>query len=357
MESTEKVSIILPVYNSEKFIERTLNSLINQTYKNIEILCINDGSSDNSLNILKEYSKKDSRIKVFTQENSGPARARNKGLENFTGEFLMFCDSDDCYETDMVEIMVKSLKENDVDFAMCDAKVIVQDKGASHTKRWRTIRYHTNMIDKERIIELGLSEKYKMKVFLWNKIFKANIIRKYKMSFPNGYENDDTCFIEQYMFAAKKYYAIKKQLYNYFIRNNSIMDIFYKRIVPNKLYDKIKTLEYSFKFLQKNRNLLTENNKKLYLCIVATRFKYSFMFDCQTEEEKQKAKDIMFEIVKKTSDEIKYPKIFYKLDKISVQHLNRYLERNSVESIALGYKYKIKEFIQKMRKTFFILRF
>ena len=165
-----KVSIILPVYNSEEFIKRTLDSLITQTYQNIEVLCINDGSSDNSLNILKEYSQKDNRIKVFTQSNSGPAKARNTGLANATGEYLMFCDSDDSYEPDMVEVMAKAITENDVDFAMCDYKVVVKDK-ASMARR-SSINWYTNRVNQVGIVELDLAKKYHMKVLLWNKIFR-----------------------------------------------------------------------------------------------------------------------------------------------------------------------------------------
>lgn len=351
----EKISIILPVYNSEDFIRRTLNSLIAQTYKNIEILCINDGSSDNSLNILQEYSKIDNRIKVFSQENSGPAKARNTGLANATGEYLMFCDSDDSYEPDMVELMTKAITEYDVDFAMCAAKVIVQDK-SNISRTQGSINYHINMVNKNGIVELDLTKKYQMKVLLWNKIFKVEKIKKYGITFPNGYENDDTEFVYQQMFIAERYYAIKKQLYNYSIRQNSIMDIFDRRINPKHLHDKIRILNFIFEFLIRNKDLLTKDNKLLYLSMITYRFKQSFLHDCKTPQEKQTAKEIISELVEKTKDEIKYPRIFYKLDKISNQELENYLKRNSVESIVFGPKYKIKEIVQKLRKTMLLIK-
>lgn len=351
----EKISIILPVYNSEDFIRRTLNSLIAQTYKNIEILCINDGSSDNSLNILQEYSKIDNRIKVFSQENSGPAKARNTGLANATGEYLMFCDSDDSYEPDMVEVMAKVIMEHDVDFAMCDAKVVIQDK-SNNARLQGAVNYHTNMVNQNGIIELDLAKKYQMKVLLWNKIFKADKIKKYGISFPNGFEHDDVFFIHEYLFTAKKYYAVNKQLYNYHIRNNSIMDLFYKRIDIKKLYDRIRPFKFLFDFLIRNKDLLTEANKLLYLSIVTDKFIVSFMRDCKTSQEKQTAKEIISDLVEKTKDKIKYPKIFYKLDKISNQDLENYLKNNSIESIVLGSKYKIKKFIQNIRKTILLTK-
>lgn len=349
-----KVSIILPVYNSEEFIKRTLDSLIIQTYQNIEVLCINDGSSDNSLNILNEYSQKDNRIKIFTQSNSGPAKARNTGLANATGEYLMFCDSDDSYEQDMVEVMAKAITEHDVDFAMCDAKVVVQDK--TNTARRSSINYHINMVNQDGIVELDLAKKYRMKLLLWNKIFKIEKIKKYGISFPDGFEHDDTFFIYEYLFSAKKYYAVKKQLYNYSIRSNSIMDLFYKRINPEKIYDRIRPLKSLFDYLIRNKELSTEANKILYLSILIDRFRLSFLRECKTPQEKQTAKEIIYELVEKTKDNIKYPRIFYKLDKISNSALEIYFKRNSIESIVLGPKYKIKEIIQKLRKTMLLIK-
>ncbi len=351
-----KVSIILPVYNSEEFIKRTLDSLTTQTYQNIEVLCINDGSSDNSLNILKEYSQKDNRIKVFTQSNSGPAKARNTGLANATGEYLMFCDSDDFYEPDMVEVMAKAITENDVDFAMCGAELVVQEDKYDISRVQGTITYLRNLINQKGIVELDLAKKYRMNVVLWNKIFKANIIKKYGISFPNGFECDDNLFIYEYMLIAKNYYAVKKQQYNYSIRSNSIMDLFYKRISIKHLYDKIKISKFLLEFLNKNEDLLTKDNKLLYLSIITKEFKRSFICDCKTLQEKETVKEIISDLVEKTKDKIKYPRIFYKLDRISNQALENYFKRNSIESIVLGPKYKIKEIMQKLRKSILLIK-
>ena len=111
-----KISIIVPVYNVEKYIRQCLDSIINQTYKNIEILLIDDGSVDNSGKICDEYAKNDKRIKVFHQKNSGVSRARNKGLDNITGDYVMFVDSDDWLELNACEILIKILKKHHVQF-------------------------------------------------------------------------------------------------------------------------------------------------------------------------------------------------------------------------------------------------
>ena len=108
------VSIIVPIYNTEKYLERCIDSLINQTYKNIEIILINDGSTDNSINILKKYKKIDTRIKIIDKKNEGPNIARKTGLENADGNYIMFVDSDDYIHPNTVEILVSKINEYQV---------------------------------------------------------------------------------------------------------------------------------------------------------------------------------------------------------------------------------------------------
>ena len=110
-----KVSIIIPVYNVENYLRVCLDSVVNQTYSDLEIICINDGSTDTSLDILNEYAKNDSRILVVSQLNRGLAAARNTGLEYVTGELCYFLDSDDYIERNLIEYAVKIFENFDVD--------------------------------------------------------------------------------------------------------------------------------------------------------------------------------------------------------------------------------------------------
>ena len=114
------LSIIVPVYNVENYLIRCLDSLVNQTLKEIEIICINDGSKDNSLNILEEYAKKDSRIIILNQENAGLSAARNAGMEIAKGEYIGFVDSDDWVDLDFFEKLYIAAKNNDCDIAVAD---------------------------------------------------------------------------------------------------------------------------------------------------------------------------------------------------------------------------------------------
>ena len=109
------ISVIIPVYNAENFLNECLNSIINQTYENLEIICINDGSTDNSLNILKKFSKKDTRIKIFTTDNCGQGSARNLGLNNASGEYISFIDADDWIRLDTYEILYSKIYQSDLD--------------------------------------------------------------------------------------------------------------------------------------------------------------------------------------------------------------------------------------------------
>lgn len=123
-----KVSVIIPVYNVEKYIGKCIDSVINQTYRDIEIICVNDGSTDNSLNILRDYAQKDNRIIIISQENQGAAIARNNGLNNAKGDYICFLDSDDYVEYTFLETMYKQITLQNSDMCLCKSKYVFNDK-------------------------------------------------------------------------------------------------------------------------------------------------------------------------------------------------------------------------------------
>ena len=125
--------MIIPVYNVEQYLPRCLDSIIGQTFSDLEIVCVNDGSPDNSDKILLEYAKKDPRIKIITQENGGLSAARNTGLKNISGEYVSFIDSDDWIDSDYYEQLLKLVEENDADIAMAGMR-IANANGISNNK-------------------------------------------------------------------------------------------------------------------------------------------------------------------------------------------------------------------------------
>ena len=117
-----KISVIVPVYNAEKYLRRCTESILGQTYKNIELILVNDGSTDDSLRLCKQIAGKDPRVKVLDKPNGGAASARNLGLDHVTGDYIGFCDADDYLDFNMFEVMLKVLLENDLDTLQCTAK-------------------------------------------------------------------------------------------------------------------------------------------------------------------------------------------------------------------------------------------
>lgn len=263
-----KISIIMPVYNAEKFLREAMDSLCKQTMNDIEILCVNDGSSDNSLNILREYEKKDQRIIVFSQPNSGPATARNLALSFANSPFVMFCDADDSYEPTMCEEMYEAINGSSYDFVMCDANIIETDKntrspGAVDYNRLKTFGH----------ISLDSSSKTLIQTILWNKIFKMDIIRKYDISFPNGFEMDDDAFICLYLACSNSTFGLNRKLYNYRLSSNSIVANYYSNHV-NKLLHIAHAYSFSISHLI-FFNLFDVNNKPWMVKRINNKLKWT----------------------------------------------------------------------------------
>ena len=172
MESDPKISVIVPVYNVEKYLNKCVESIVNQTYKNLEIILIDDGSPDNCPKICDDWAEKDKRIKVLHIENNGVANARNQGLSIVTGDYVGFVDSDDFVESDMFEILLKNLLDSDSDISVCGYQINDEDKIKSNTR-------NVSHIDAMKMIAMG---DYKYGV-LWNKLYNFEIIKDIKMPY------------------------------------------------------------------------------------------------------------------------------------------------------------------------------
>lgn len=269
MKSKTLLSIIVPVYNCEEFLPRCLNSLINQSLKEIEIICVNDGSKDNSLEIINDFAKKDDRFKVFSQENSGPATARNVGLRSAKGKYIMFCDSDDAYESTACEDMFVTIEKEQVDFVMCNTiEHMNEDTPKLPTKSY-LFPFKNGKYDMSDDISLGLN------VFLWNKIFKKSLIEDYEITFPDGHTADDNYFIFQYCSVSESVFFLDKNLYNHFDIENSIMNNFHSNNIKLKdIFDRIDIMEYFYLFIEKH---LLWNKKNLFCRLFEKELAYTFL--------------------------------------------------------------------------------
>lgn len=251
------VSIIIPVYNVEEYLKEALDSAINQTYKNIEIICVNDGSTDNSLQILEGYAQKDDRIKIITQKNKGLSGARNTGLFHAKGEYIYFLDSDDFYELELVEKTVQ-LFTDDIDIVAFNIKKIFEIE-ERHDCRNYAEYYNGEYCINPVIFEIIYEESCR-------NAFKNNLIKKYNIKFAEALIYEDTSFILNYLSVSNKIYILQDKLYNYRIRQNSIMQ---NRNNEKHIGHRLKNLAYYENFLNINNLKHTDNLDEFVYKIVA----------------------------------------------------------------------------------------
>lgn len=209
------ISVIVPIYNSGKYLSGTLSSILSQTYTDIEIICVNDGSTDNSAEILKNIAEQDSRIKILTQTNSGVSSARNTGLDNAHGDFITFVDSDDELEPDMYEILSELANRYGADITHCGYKKIYKDLSSK------------NICGTGILIEQNANDAVSCLLrgqhftgSLCNKLYRADLIRDIRFD-KNLKINEDVLFNVQAFLKTKKtvFYDIPK--YRYFEREGS----------------------------------------------------------------------------------------------------------------------------------------
>lgn len=237
-----KVSVIVPVYNVEKLLARCLDSLVSQTLKDIEIICVNDGSVDNSLDVLRKYAQQDSRIVVVSQENLGPSAARNRGMQIATGEYIGFVDGDDWIDLNFFEKLYNSAKKYDADIACAS----VVRKFKSGRKRQKVL------IEKEELI-VSPSKKFKITgtphfSYVWNKIYRRTALLRRKIMFKNGVFFEDIDFTIRALYYLQRLVTVPKISYYYWVNTHSIT-----RSMSDKMqYDSIIARRNSVKFFQKH---------------------------------------------------------------------------------------------------------
>lgn len=205
----ELISIIVPVYNVEKYISRCIKSLIKQTYTNIEIILVDDGSRDNSLKICNKFAKKDCRIKVIHKENSGVSDTRNIGVSNATGQYIAFVDGDDFLPIDAIESLYNAITQNNSDMSCgCCCKISAKTTVQNHHPI-KTIFTQ----NKDELMEVMDYEEIKGP---WAKLYKTEIIRSNNISFKKDIKiSEDTIFVYQYLNKCKSISIIDKNVYYY----------------------------------------------------------------------------------------------------------------------------------------------
>ncbi len=190
-----KVSVIVPVYNGEKHLEQCMDSITGQTLREIEIICVDDGSADRSLEILERYAKKDERVRVICQKNAGAGAARNTGSAQAEGEYLSFLDADDFFEQDMLEQAYRKAKEQNAQILVFGSDQYREDLGEFHQVSW-TIRKQA--LPPYRPMNYQTFTENVFKVFVgwtWDKLFERAFVQKYHLKFQEQRTSNDLLFV------------------------------------------------------------------------------------------------------------------------------------------------------------------
>ena len=231
------ISIIIPIYNTEKYLNRCIETVVNQTYSNLEIILINDGSTDNSKEICEEWCKKDNRIIFINKDNTGVSDTRNKGLEIAKGEYISFIDSDDYIELNFYEKLLKCIMSEKTDIVMCGYNRIYENKIEKH------LYSYPNKLDKYSF----LMKPMIIEGFIWNKLFKKDIIANLRF-YSDIAMTEDKLFLFEYLDKINNISILNEPLYNYNVYNyNSITH----KKDPKCFINTIKSHHYINKILEK----------------------------------------------------------------------------------------------------------
>lgn len=248
------VSIIVPVYNVESYVKECLDSLINQTYQNLDIIIIDNDSHDLSGTICREYAEIDKRIHYTVQQNKGVSLARNTGLKLAKGDYVCFCDADDTYELNYVENMVQIKEKTKADLVICGYSKAIGDLKKVESK----IKV-SQFVNQEFLVE-HIFLNNNIGGYVWNKIFDTKLLDG--VYFDESYQIcEDMDFVFHYLCNCKKIYVTTQSLYNYRMRNGSaVNDI-------DNLFDEDNQLKYAI--VPENilkLNILTEQSKECVKC-------------------------------------------------------------------------------------------
>lgn len=273
-----EISVIIPVYNVKEYLKECLDSVINQSFEDIEIICIDDGSTDSSLEILRHYQNCDDRVKVFSQSNHGPGNARNVGIDNSTGEYILFLDSDDYLVEDALKNLYAVSKENEVDFVLFKLLNFDNETGERNSIDYFDIPFLKEFEDST-FNHNDLGEKlYIVSVSAPGKLFRREFINN--LRFPEKIIFEDTPFVVEAILMAERMLFLDEYYYMRRVRMDSITRSNFNRFsdcieilnmvddISKKygVYDEYKELLFSRKYLNISTRFLEVDkaNKKSF---------------------------------------------------------------------------------------------
>ena len=307
MENRSKVSIIIPIYNSEKYLHDCLDSVLSQTLDDIEVICINDGSIDGSLDILKGYAEKDKRIVVLDKANEGVAIARNIGINKANGEFVCFMDSDDLYPTDdVLETLYSKAKENHVLVAGGEFSVFDENIKPYEFKQKFGKSIDGYLFKKDGLIDY---KNYQFDYGFHRFIYNREMLIKNSIYFPEYTRLEDPIFFIKSMHQAKKFYAVNKISYGYRSRPKEV------KFTEQNTVDTLNAILEMLDFADEN------NYKKLEKYVAKRYIEHQAFIQDKNQELENKIKES--KVVKDLLKQEKYKRILQNIFSIKNEVVDR----------------------------------
>lgn len=273
------VSVIVPIYNTEKYLGKCLHSIVTQSYPYLEIICVNDGSTDSCPQIVEEYQKKDSRIVVVNQENRGLSAARNAGTDVAKGQYIVYVDADDFIEVNMIEVLLKNILTHNTDFVIesvwnydDEIQNRVTREDSYYTMSWLDSSFNNRPISYKEVLD----KLFIIPVMAWAKIYRADFLKNSGVRFPEGLIYEDNPFFFELLFKSKSFSIDRRQLYNYRVNVKksitkdagknygdmlTIMNMIEQILKKQPFYEKIKD-DFVFYRLQHTLRSFANVNKK-----------------------------------------------------------------------------------------------
>ncbi len=282
------ISIIIPIYKVEKYLDRCIKSVVNQTYKNLEIILVDDGSPDSCPNICDKWKIKDNRIIVIHKENGGLSDARNAGLEIATGKYIGFVDSDDFIFEYFVEVLYRNLVNTHSDIIQCSYLTV--DDNYLEKEKLISANINIKTFDTKNALKLLIEGKMLNQV-VWNKLYKKELFQE--IHFEYDKLNEDDFFTYQVFAKCNKITYIDLPLYYYQIRNESIM----KKRYSIKRLDGLEARFLRYEFLKENYYELSSLEKKNLLFFIV--YSYQMVLTIEEKSERIKAEKIVKDYFKK----------------------------------------------------------
>lgn len=278
LNMNDKISVIIPVYNGEKYIKKCLSSLIDQEYKNLEIIVVNNASTDRTVEKIKEIN--DNRIKLFTISEKGVSNARNYGIEKSTGDYIIFIDADDWLDNEMLSIMMNKIKEIDGDIVRVNYVVNKYDDKVYSIGKVPKEYQNKFIKDKKKLIKDIIMGK--VTSYVWLNLIKKQLIIKNNITFDkNIYLLEDKVFYIQLVLVSNKIYFMNSQYYHYCYNEDSAM---HSIELEKALYNSIKVHEKIDDTLKDNYKELINYSNILSICSIE-----GFIFDTYVQKGKKEA--------------------------------------------------------------------